>query len=192
MWRNIIGQATCQLITLFFLLYLPHTIPFFGLDHPSKWDKYHMDLHQTLIFNTFVWCQIFNEFNARKLGNELNIFDGLFGNTTFIGVLIFTVTVQFLIVQFAGVYASCVPLTTQQWFVCVLIGAVSIPVGFVLRLIPVSTTGNSTKPKDLVDDIKAHSVMSLRDAARQIIIAQRMIQKLKRAQQKAKEKLKDE
>jgi magnesium-transporting ATPase (P-type) len=74
MWRNIGGQALCQLVTLFFLLYFPHKIPYFQLPHPSSWSPYQADLHQTLIFNTFVWCQIFNEFNARKLGNGKKLF----------------------------------------------------------------------------------------------------------------------
>ena len=74
MWRNIGGQAVFQLVTMFFLLYLPHRIPYFQLPHPSTWKKHDLDLHQTLIFNTFVWCQVFNEFNARKLGNGESIF----------------------------------------------------------------------------------------------------------------------
>ena len=204
MWRNIVGQALSQLVTLFFLLYLPHKIPYFGLPHPSAWSAHQVELHQTLIFNTFVWCQIFNEFNARKLGNgsffflffvfffsyffffslEINIFEGAFKNTIFVAVLIFTVIVQYLIVQFAGKFASCVPLNGEQWLACIVIGSVSIPVGFVLRMIPFSTTGISSKPKPTPlsqIDVNA-SVLSVRDAGRSIIVAQRILQNLKKIQ----------
>eukprot|EP01091_Cochliopodium_minus_P014751 TRINITY_DN505_c0_g1_i1.p1 TRINITY_DN505_c0_g1~~TRINITY_DN505_c0_g1_i1.p1 ORF type:complete len:1009 (-),score=313.19 TRINITY_DN505_c0_g1_i1:89-3070(-) len=183
MWRNILGQAICQLIIMFFLMYLPHRIPYFGLPPPGSWTTFQTDLHQTLIFNTFVWCQIFNEFNARKLGNELNVFVGLFGNTIFVGVLIFTVTVQILIVQFAGRFASCVPLSFTQWVACVFIGSSSVPVGFLLRLIPISTIGKNDKPKDGLEafDIK-DSIVSVRNASRQIIIAQRILQNLNKIQ----------
>ncbi|KAK3347074.1 cation-transporting P-type ATPase, partial [Lasiosphaeria hispida] len=34
----------------------------------------------TLIFNTFVWVQIFNKLNNRRLNNSLNIFKGITKN----------------------------------------------------------------------------------------------------------------
>eukprot|EP01070_Trichotokara_eunicae_P011798 Trichotokara_eunicae@DN7922_c0_g1_i1.p1 len=36
--------------------------------------------HYTIVFNTFVWMQIFNLINARKIQNELNVFSGLTRN----------------------------------------------------------------------------------------------------------------
>jgi Ca2+-transporting ATPase len=144
MWRNIIGQALYQIIVLFVLMYVAHWIP--ALELPgvlSAWTTTHHIIHTTIIFNSFVFCQLFNEINSRKLGNELNVFSGLFSNQIFWIVMVFTVTVQVLIVQYGGEFAGTHPLTTTQWGVCIAIGALCIPYGFILRLIPLSTAGTS-------------------------------------------------
>jgi Ca2+ transporting ATPase len=47
-------------------------------DYEDVYDKTHVpSRHFTMIFNTFVMLQYFNFFNARKLNDELNIFEGL-------------------------------------------------------------------------------------------------------------------
>ena len=41
-------------------------------------------IHYTMIFNAFVFCQVFNEINSRKLGEyEFNVFAGFFNNFLF-------------------------------------------------------------------------------------------------------------
>jgi magnesium-transporting ATPase (P-type) len=45
---------------------------------------------QTLVFNVFVFAQIFNLFNSRRLDNKVNVFEGMSKNwyfwaITFIG-----------------------------------------------------------------------------------------------------------
>merc|ERR1712146_528367 len=64
----------------------------------------------TIIFNTFVLMQVFNEFNARFLENELNIFKGLFTNPIFWGVIVITVVLQAIIVEFGSYFTQ----TAQQ------------------------------------------------------------------------------
>jgi len=44
--------------------------------------------HLTVVFNVFVLFQIFNMIAARKIHDEKNIFEGVFGNAMFIGVWI--------------------------------------------------------------------------------------------------------
>jgi len=39
--------------------------------------------HYTYVFNVFVWMQIFNFLNARKLKDEINIFEGVSRNWLF-------------------------------------------------------------------------------------------------------------
>ncbi|PKI26220.1 hypothetical protein CRG98_049091, partial [Punica granatum] len=56
MWRNIAAQAAYQVAVLLTLLFMGESI--FNV---SK------ETNSTLIFNVFVLCQVFNEFNARKL-----------------------------------------------------------------------------------------------------------------------------
>lgn len=50
--------------------------------------------HYTIVFNTFVLMQIFNELNARKIHGERNIFDGVFNNPIFCSILLGTLIVQ--------------------------------------------------------------------------------------------------
>jgi len=142
MWRNIIGQALFQITILFVLLYQAQNIPQLGL--PSEllaWTTKDHVVHTTIVFNTFVLCQLFNEINARKLGNEFNVLKGLFSNYIFLVIMAFTVTVQYLIVQYGGDFTGTAPLTRKQWLACIAIGAFSLPWGAFLRLIPVPTAG---------------------------------------------------
>ena len=41
-------------------------------------------VHFTIIFNAFIFMTLFNEFNARKIHDERNIFSGLKKNPYFI------------------------------------------------------------------------------------------------------------
>lgn len=68
--------------------------------------------HYTFVFDTFVFMQVFNEINARKLGEfEYNVFEGFFNNMLFLFILIFTVGMQFLFVAVGGKAMRCAPLT---------------------------------------------------------------------------------
>ncbi|KAK4405769.1 putative calcium-transporting ATPase 13, plasma membrane-type [Sesamum angolense] len=68
MWRNLLAQALYQISVLL-------TLHFKGEDifHVTK------KVNETLIFNTFVLCQVFNEFNARKMEKK-NVFEGIHKN----------------------------------------------------------------------------------------------------------------
>uniref|UniRef100_A0A2N9I2F1 Cation-transporting P-type ATPase C-terminal domain-containing protein n=1 Tax=Fagus sylvatica TaxID=28930 RepID=A0A2N9I2F1_FAGSY len=52
-------------------------------------------VNETLIFNTFVLCQVFNEFNARKLEKK-NVFKGIHRNKLFLGIIAITIVLQVL------------------------------------------------------------------------------------------------
>jgi len=44
-----------------------------------------------MVFQTFVFMQLFNQINARKIEDgEFNVFSGMTRNVQFIGVVIFT------------------------------------------------------------------------------------------------------
>eukprot|EP01092_Planopodium_desertum_P005007 TRINITY_DN2129_c0_g1_i2.p1 TRINITY_DN2129_c0_g1~~TRINITY_DN2129_c0_g1_i2.p1 ORF type:complete len:272 (-),score=68.45 TRINITY_DN2129_c0_g1_i2:34-810(-) len=68
MWKHIIGQGIYQTIILLGILYAGGHV--FEVYSRST-------LHYSIIFNAFVWCQIFNEFNARKINDEFNIFENI-------------------------------------------------------------------------------------------------------------------
>ncbi|KAJ8639783.1 hypothetical protein MRB53_016477 [Persea americana] len=63
----------------------------------------------TFIFNSFVLCQVFNEFNALK-PDEMNVFIGITRNRLFMGIIGITVLLQVLIIEFLGKFAKTVRL----------------------------------------------------------------------------------
>ncbi|KAK4838830.1 hypothetical protein QYF36_016761 [Acer negundo] len=103
------------------------------------------DVLDTVIFNSFVFCQVFNEINSRDM-EKINIFRGMFDSWLFMGVMVGTVVFQVIIVEFLGDLASTVPLSWQLWLFCVLIGAVSMPISVVIKFIPVGKS-TTAKPK---------------------------------------------
>lgn len=50
--------------------------------------------HFTIIFNTFVMMTLFNEFNARKIHGQRNVFQGIFTNPIFYSIWIGTAVSQ--------------------------------------------------------------------------------------------------
>ena len=133
MYRNIFVQFVFQMALLSYLLLI-------GAPHFSAVE--HSKVHLTIIFNTFVFCQVFNEINARSIGDEMNIFKGLGKSPLFIGIIIFTVLAQYGIVEFGGDFVRTVNLTPDQWIKCILLGALSLPLGGVMRLIPVQDSAS--------------------------------------------------
>ncbi|KAF7089112.1 hypothetical protein CFC21_092149 [Triticum aestivum] len=135
MWRNLFIQAVYQvavLLTLNFrgrdLLHLTRDT----LEHSSK-------VKNSFIFNTFVLCQVFNEFNARK-PEELNIFEGVSRNHLFLAVVSVTVVLQVIIIEFLGKFTSTVRLSWQLWLVSLAIAFISWPLALVGKFIPVPQT----------------------------------------------------
>ncbi|KAF3762054.1 hypothetical protein M406DRAFT_94760 [Cryphonectria parasitica EP155] len=131
MWKMIIGQAIYQLV-ITFLIYFGKAAVLPGPDDITD------DQIQTLVFNTFVWMQIFNQWNNRRLDNQFNIFEGLLKNWFFIGISIIMCGGQVLIV-FVGGKAFNIASGGQSaimWGTAILLGFLSIPIGVVIRLIP--------------------------------------------------------
>ncbi|XP_016356348.1 plasma membrane calcium-transporting ATPase 3-like [Sinocyclocheilus anshuiensis] len=137
MMKNILGHGVYQLIIIFTLLFVGEKI--FNIDSgrnaplhspPSE--------HYTIIFNTFVLMQLFNEINARKIHGERNVFDGIFGNPIFCSIVLGTFGVQIVIVQFGGKPFSCAPLNVEQWLWCLFVGVGELLWGQVIATVPTS------------------------------------------------------
>lgn len=135
MSKMIIGQAIFQLIITFVLFFAGPSMK--SLLETSDVDP---DVSQeklnSLIFNTFVWMQVFNELNNRRLDNKLNIFEGVHKNWLFILINIVMMGGQVLIMFVGGEAFKIVRLTGRQWAISVILGLLSIPVGALIRLIP--------------------------------------------------------
>ncbi|KAI4335340.1 hypothetical protein L6164_013994 [Bauhinia variegata] len=135
MWRNLLIQAMYQVSVLLVLNFRGRSI--LGLEHDAN--DHAIKVKNTLIFNAFVLCQVFNEFNARK-PDEYNIFKGVRKNYLFVGIVGITVVLQIIIIEFLGKFTSTVRLNWKQWIICVVIGFISWPLAVLGKLIPVPKT----------------------------------------------------
>lgn len=135
MLKNILCHAFYQLVVIFVLLFLGEK--FFDIENGRTAPMQSPPTqHYTIVFNTFVMMQIFNEINARKIHGERNVFEGIFTNSIFCCVTFGTLVVQIIIVQFGGKPFSCAPLTLEQWGWSVCIGLGSLVWGQVIISIP--------------------------------------------------------
>ncbi|GMF17371.1 unnamed protein product [Phytophthora fragariaefolia] len=85
--------------------------------------------HYTVIFNTFVFCQLFNEFNARRTNNDWRVFTGLVANPLFIMIIVVTLLVQVLLAELGGDFTKTSGISFTHWLICIGLGAISLPVG---------------------------------------------------------------
>ncbi len=101
MIRNIVGQSVLQITILCIIL-------FQGAKIWGVVDRGSDRIHLTILFNTFVFLQIFNELNSRKVNGEWNIFERFFDNGIFTYVLLASLGMQLLMVEVFGSFASTV------------------------------------------------------------------------------------
>lgn len=92
----------------------------------------------TMVFNLFVWLQVFNQFNARKIKGELNVWSGLTDNCWFIGISLITVVVQILAIYFGGRPLRCVPLDMNQQLLTIGLAVGILPWNLLCSQIPAS------------------------------------------------------
>ncbi|GAB1204165.1 hypothetical protein APSETT445_002814 [Aspergillus pseudonomiae] len=131
MWKMIIGQSIYKLAVCFTLYFAGDRI--LGYDTRIHQKQVELD---TIIFNTFVWMQIFNELNNRRLDNKFNIFEGIQRNYWFMGINVLMVGGQILIIFVGGAAFSVTPLDGVQWAICIGCSIVCIPWAAVLKLLP--------------------------------------------------------
>ncbi|KAL8420555.1 hypothetical protein RB594_003369 [Gaeumannomyces avenae] len=131
MWKMIVGQSIFQLAVTVTLYFAGSRI--FGFD-PSNRDQ--MLQLSTMVFNTFVWMQIFNELNCRRLDNGFNMFEGLQRNPYFICINLFMIGCQVAIVFVGGAVFSVTPIGPAQWAVCIVLPLFSLPWAMVVRSFP--------------------------------------------------------
>lgn len=151
MLANMTGQATYQITVIMTLLFAGPEL--FGLDPGHTVDG--NSEHYTFIFNTFVWMQLFNEVNCRKLKGECEYFSahirsrvsnilhavfvltGIQKNPLFLGILLSTAALQVLIVEFGSIAFSVSKggLSLRLWGYSMLFGFISFPVQQVINIV---------------------------------------------------------
>lgn len=137
MWRNIILHAIFQMGILSIVLFMPQL---FGVPSSlglevDEWNET-TGVHLSIFFDVFVFLQVFNFFNARKLKkDEVNIFKEIGDNYMFILIVISIFACQLIIVQVGGRALKLVPLTMNQHLTCICIGSLSLIWGFLIKTV---------------------------------------------------------
>jgi Ca2+-transporting ATPase len=129
MYRNIIVHAIFQASLCLLILF--GSQQFFGLDISVP------RAESTFLFNTFVFCQVYNLLNARITDQTQGFFEGFFSNYYFWAFFALIVAVQALIVQFGGTFFGTSGLEWRQWLWSVGLSAIELIVGAILRYIPI-------------------------------------------------------
>ncbi|KAI9437975.1 Ca-transporting ATPase [Lactarius indigo] len=136
MIKQILGQAVYQIIITLFLHFLGSRILGFHRTNDFTLQKHHDEIVQTLVFNAFVFAQIFNSFNCRRLDIKLNVFEGASKNRYFMAITTIEVAVQVLICFVGGAAFGVTRIGAREWFISVGLGCVSLPLGALIRLAP--------------------------------------------------------
>lgn len=134
MWRNILVQSAFQLaLTLVFVFDGEDLLDVDAelLDKVGKSntsDNRH-EYVATFIFNAFVFCQLFNEVNARSIGDTVDVFSSIITNWMFVGVWFIEVGLQVFIIEVGGDFTKTTGLTAEHWGWSILLGLISFPLG---------------------------------------------------------------
>ncbi|KAH9025698.1 calcium-translocating P-type ATPase [Lactarius deliciosus] len=136
MTKQILGQATYQIVITLVLHFLgSRVLGFHHTDDPTL-QKHHDDIVQTLVFNAFVFTQVFNSFNCRRPNRKLSVFEGMSKNRYFMAITTIEVAVQVLICFIGGAAFAVTRIGAREWCMSVALGFVSLPLGVLIHLIP--------------------------------------------------------
>jgi len=159
MWFSILGHSIFQVTILLIMLFLGDRI------FVDKEDADRDDILNTMVFNAFVFFQLFNEINCRRLDTKLDVFSGMFSNMLFPIIWIITALLQALIVEFGGQFFKTISLSPQRFFGSLGIGFLSIPFGMLIKSIPLPSDppGRSVPVKESLGqdeglELKTHAV----------------------------------
>ena len=154
MLLNIFSQSIFQVIVLTVIIFYGDYI--FGV--PSDRDLEHFTwnnvngYHFTIFFNIFVYMQVFNSINARKLQKtEYNVFSGIMGNWLYLLIQTIILVGQVILVTFGGRAVRTHALSVTQHCHCLLIASMTLVWGFFVKLLPIHV---SEKVEDDDDEKK--------------------------------------
>lgn len=142
---NIGAQSIFQIIVLTLLISYGDVL--FGVPSDrelahSTWNNVN-GYHFTIFFNTFVFLQVFNSINARKLQkSELNMFENIFNNAYYLIVQGIIVLGQVIMVTYGGKALRTHPLSLNQHLGCMAIASLSLVVGVIIKLLPIGIDEN--------------------------------------------------
>ncbi|CAN6807001.1 unnamed protein product, partial [Brassica oleracea] len=116
MWFKIV----IQVIYLVLLLALIHSDSILKLDHGQTADT--EKLKNTFIFNSLVFCLVFNEFEIRSGDQTLK---EILRDNMFIVTITSTIIFQIILIEFLGIFIYAVRLDLKKWLISILVGFLS-------------------------------------------------------------------
>ncbi|KAJ3275348.1 Calcium-transporting ATPase 10, plasma membrane-type [Terramyces sp. JEL0728] len=140
MFRQIIAQAVYQII-ICLSLYFKGADWFEANQVNNSGDldsPYPGFRTASIVFNVFIFCQIFNEINCRSITTDYNVFKNILHNRIFIVILFLTIVGQVIIVEFGGIVFQIDSngLDGIGWALSFGLGFGSLVVGFLVRVLP--------------------------------------------------------
>ncbi|KAI8113674.1 hypothetical protein M9435_003668 [Picochlorum sp. BPE23] len=129
--KHILGQAAFQLMVMAWLLGPGPDV--LGIDRHIVGSG--ASVHHTLVFNSFVMMQLFNQLNSRQIEDSRSILENIQNETLFQYVLGCELIFQFIIIQYGGQVFSTVPLSPAEWSISLGFGAMSLLLREVIRRI---------------------------------------------------------
>ncbi|KAG6919209.1 hypothetical protein DXG01_008507 [Tephrocybe rancida] len=136
MYKQILLLATYQVATILVFHFLGLRILGLELTGDGLKDKHTRLTVQTLVFNVFVFTQIFNLVNCRRLDKKLNVFEGILVNRYFLAIILLEIGVQTLIVFISNETFQVTKMGGREWGISLALGIAPIPLGAMIRLLP--------------------------------------------------------
>lgn len=136
---NIVSQAILQIVVLLIVIFFGDII----FNVPSDRELEHftwnanVGYHFTIFFNIFVFLQVFNSINSRKLmKKDANVFIGIMNNPLYLIIQGIIIVGQVILVQLGGRAVRTQPLTLMQHLGCIAIGSISLILGYIIKKMP--------------------------------------------------------
>lgn len=92
-------------------------------------------MKSSVVFNCYVWFQIFHMFNARSVRHGASAFGNITKSRSFFAIMGLVAVIQFVLVQFGGAVLNTTALPMSIWLRILAFGATAVVVGEVLRMI---------------------------------------------------------
>ena len=86
----------------------------------------------TIIIITFIFIDIFNSFSART--NRLNLLSNITKNKVFLGIMLFIIIVQIILIYYGGTLFRTTGLTFKEFQIMIFIAFSVIPVDFIRKI----------------------------------------------------------
>ncbi|XP_024192500.1 calcium-transporting ATPase 10, plasma membrane-type isoform X2 [Rosa chinensis] len=127
-WKRLLTQVLYQIIALLVINFQGGSLlQNYTRDHATK-------VKNTMIFNTFVVCQISIEFGVRKTGIVDHPWKWITANSVFLGIVGIILLIQFIIIEFLGKAFFIVRLDWKEWQFSLTLGIVELLFALLLFL----------------------------------------------------------